>query len=341
MKTANTLSVKEFNRHLVRKQLLLQKTVTSRQLAHSTGLSLMTVRSILAELAVCGETAEESRVPSNGGRPAAQYRYNSGYSHAVMLFGYQKNDRNLIRMRILNLFGDCVYAEEQYFGPVLCDSFDTMLDRAFASVGAIGIIGFGLPGEEENGIVTINDYPSLVGGDFMKHYRERYGVPVLFVNDINAAALGYCRRCGEVRGAVAGLYFPRLYPPGMGLIIDGKIHRGKQCFAGELGCLPLGIEWSRLRYDDRTELYGAVSRLLAAVICTVAPEQLVLYGDFFTEKDAPRIKESTEKLLRSRFSVSLETESSLEGDYESGLANILLEKLYAVLFGEFSEVPVC
>ena len=207
MKKANALLVKSMNQNLVRRQLLSQKAATKQQLAQLTGLSLMTTSSIIIDKMSNGEIIEGNMIPSSGGRPSAEYCYNGGYRHAVILLGYQKNNRNFIRMRVLNMFGSCVYTEEQYFGTVFCDSFDEMLARAFTSFGDIGIIGFGLPGEEENGIITINDYPNLVGDRFMKRYRERYKIPVIFVNDVNASVLGYFRRnngCQRLKGTVAG-----------------------------------------------------------------------------------------------------------------------------------------
>lgn len=341
MKTANTLLIKKINLNIVRKQLLLLRTATKQQLAKLTGLSLMTVSSIIAELIDDGEVVEGNSIPSNGGRPSSEFCYNGEFNHAVIFLGYQRNNRNFIRMRVINMFGDCVYTEEKYLDTVFCDSFDDMLDRAFALFAKISIIGFGLPGEEENGIVTINDYPKLVGNEFMKRCTEEYNVPVLFVNDVNATAFGYYRKNYDhysLNDALAGLYFPRLYYPGMGLIIGGEIHYGKQNFVGEFGHLPIGIEWDRLDYDNKTVIYDAISRLLSVVICTIAPEKLVLYGDFFSDGDVAYIKASTESLLRGNFIVNLEIKSDFEADYEYGLTSLILDRQYDNLFGKLTDV---
>ncbi|WP_312644693.1 ROK family protein [Hydrogenoanaerobacterium sp.] len=341
MKTANVLLVKEINQHLIRKQLLSLKAATKQQLAQLTGLSLMTVNSIITEMLERREVFEGNMIPSNGGRPSAEYCYNGGYGHAVILYAHQKNNQNFICMRVLDLLGSCRYSEEQYFDTVLCDGFDEMMERAFAMVGNIGVIGFGLPGEEDDSSITISDYPDLIGKDFIQRYRERYKVPVVFVNDINAAVFGYYQRSSErngTNGTVAGLYFPRLYRPGMGLIIDGSIYHGSQHFAGEIGYLPFGVEWDRFDYENKAALYGSVAHLLAIVCCTVAPEKLILYGDFFTEEDAPCIKTKTEKRLHGGFSVHIETSTSFETDYEYGLATVVLEALYTALFGKYKGV---
>lgn len=339
MKPANTLLIKKINLDLVRNQLLSLRAATKQQLAKQTGLSLMTVNSMIAEMTASGEVVEGNIIPSNGGRPSAEFRYNGEFSHAVIFFAYQKGNRNFICMHVINMFGNCVYAEEKYMDTVLCDSFDEMIEHAFASVTKIAIIGFGLPGEEDKGIVTINDYSQLIGEGFIKRCREKYKVPVLFVNDVNASVLGYYKKNYKYQpltGALAGLYFPRLYYPGMGLVIGGKLHCGKQSFAGELGHLPLGIEWNHLDYENKPAVYDAVSHLLSIVSCTVAPEKMVLYGDFFSDGDAACIKKRTEELLRGDFTVNLAIESDPGNDYEYGLTALILDNLHDNLFGKYA-----
>jgi predicted NBD/HSP70 family sugar kinase len=343
MKKASSLLVKEINRNCVRKHLLTQHSATNAQIAAATGLSFMTVRSILSEMIGSGEVAPGSRIPSDGGRPSEEYLYQSGYSHAVLLFGYQNENRNLIRVRVLNLFGECVYTEEQDFGEILCDSFDPMLSRAFHAAGRASILVLGLPGVEENGVITKNDYRGLIGDTFLKHCRERYEVPVLFVNDVNAAVFGYSGRVGAQteQTAVAAIYFPRLYSPGMGLVIGGKIYTGEHRLAGEIGHLPIGVDWLHLPYGDRERFADAAARLLATVICITAPKRTILYGDFLGESDAGRIREQTREMLHSDFEVELETAASLEPDFEAGLSSIALDHLYRVLFRKSEEDDPC
>lgn len=343
MEKANSLLIKEINRNCVRKQLLTLHSATNAQIAKATGLSFMTVRSILSEMIGSGEVTPGNRVPSDGGRPSEEYRYQSGYSHAVLLFGYQSENRNFIRVRVLNLFGECVYSEEQNFGTILCDSFDPMLDRAFQAAGRAAILVLGLPGVEEDGVITKNDYRGLIGGIFLKRCRERYKVPALFVNDVNAAVFGYSGRVGAQteQAAVAAIYFPRLYNPGMGLVIGGKIYTGEHRLAGEIGHLPVEVDWIHLPYGDRDKFAEAAARLLAAVICITAPKRAILYGDFLRETDAEGIREQTRKLLPGDFAVELETAASLEPDFEAGLSSIALDHLYRVLFRKSEEDGPC
>lgn len=341
MKTANVYLMKEMNRNLVRQKLLEQKTATKQELTQMTDLSAMTVGSIIEEMSGNGEVYEGEMIPSNGGRPAVEYCYNGSFSHAAIIYGYQKMNKNYISLRVVNMLGECIYSEEEYLDIVTISHFDKLLKRAFGAINSIGIIGFGLPGEEEEGTVTINDYPDLVGRKFIEHFQEQYKIPVIFENDANAAVFGYYRRISkrqDVNGTIAGLYFPRLYVPGMGLIINGKVYKGKQNFAGEFTQLPIGIECESLNYENKDHLYSVLSRLLSIICCVLAPENIVLYGDFFRRQDRDNIKKETERLLEGNFIVNLEISTTFEDDYEYGLKSIMLDRLYKSLFGELVNI---
>jgi glucokinase len=68
--------------------------------------------------------------------------------------------------------------------------------------------------------------------------REALGVPCAMDNDGNLGALGE-HRFGAGRGAASLLYVTLSTGIGAGMVLDGKIMRGADSFAGELGHVPL------------------------------------------------------------------------------------------------------
>ncbi len=325
---ANTILIKEVNKELVRNELKRMRKATIHQLSLATGLSVVTVGALLAEMAESGEAFESATVPSNGGRPSALYSYNENFRLAAVIYGYQKNDSNLIRFLVVNLYGECIEKQEVYSRDVEVQSFAPTIDDFLAKYPAIGAIGFGLPGSEENGVILTHDYRGLIGEAFMRFYRSRYGLPVVFINDVNAAVAGYYSSCGKSK-CIAGLYFPRIYLPGAGMVINGGIHRGFRSFAGELGGMPLGTDWINLDYSDADAVTREVGRLVAAYCCILAPEKFVLYGDFFNEDSAERIRGFTRGLLPRHFEADLCVSGDFEKDFERGAILTSLEELNA------------
>ncbi len=323
---ADTGLMKKMNRKLIRAALKECKTATKPELSHRTGLSVVTVGSLLAELIREGEVEEAGMAPSGGGRPGLVYRYRNDFRCALLLYGHQRNNRNLIHVSVIDLAGTCLWRKDEYYDEITVSCFDAVLDEAVGLFPQTGLLAFGLPGEAVDGVITICDYERISGDDFLRRYRDRYGIPVIFENDVNAMTYGCCGPEFE-EGSVAGIYFPRLYPPGAGLVLDGKIYYGTGHFAGEIMKLPVPEPWGELDYGDGERVLKMLKAVLAIFCCVVAPRRLVLYGDFFTEGMEAALKAGCEELLEGRYEMEIAVKENLEHDYEAGMVRLALEAL--------------
>ncbi len=133
------------------------------------------------------------------------------------------------------------------------ESFDGGLDEVFAGFDNIGLIAFGLPGEAIGNEVTINDFNGLEGRVFPPVSGSTIRVPVLFENDINAMTYGYYRKLRRREASLAGIYFPRSFLPGAGLILNGSIYYGASHFAGEMGAMYTPVPWEKLDYYEESQ----------------------------------------------------------------------------------------
>ncbi len=85
------------------------------------------------------------------------------------------------------------------------------------------------------------DYSST---NFKKIFEERYDLPFLIENDANAAAFAEYK-VGAARGSRNSITVTLGTGVGGGIIIDGKLLKGKSGAAGEVGHIVLGIEENR------------------------------------------------------------------------------------------------
>jgi len=300
-------------------------------LAQRTGLSVVTVKSALVEMAESGEVFPWHTIPSDGGRPSMLYQYQPHFRHALVIYGFQQGGGNLIRALVVNLYGECVWQKQTAIPEVRPESFCPYIEAALRRFPTISVIGFGLPGVEENGIITANDYGRLVGLPFVDFYRQKYERPVFYLNDVNAAVKG-CDAARLKLNCLVGVYFPRIYPPGAGMVLNGEVYAGAHNFAGEIGGLLPDVDWMRLDYGDAPAVCGAMARMLAVYCRVVAPDQFVLYGDFFQDSFAPAIQSETEKLLGGRFDVDIALSAAFEKDFERGMILCALTKIDETLF---------
>jgi hypothetical protein len=235
-------------------------------------------------------------------------------------------------MLVINLFGVCVRRIEAFIDNIQVSSFCRYIDALLEDFPTVGAIGFGLPGVEENGLIQSNDYGDLVGDAFMEYYRHKYGVPVLFINDVNAAVKGCFARLSPKSTCLVGIYFPRTFPPGAGLVINGEIYTGAHHYAGEIGHLISGFDWTRVNYSDASVVCKAVAELLAMYCRIVAPSQFILYGDFFSEAHMLAIKANAQALLHQSFPVNVSFVSNFGSDVELGMILSVLEQIDETLF---------
>ena len=325
---ADAKLMKELNKRQLRRILRQCKEATKPELADRTGLSVGTINSLLEDLLKTGEVVQSGLAPSGGGRPSTRYQYRPDYRYAVLLYGHQSEGRNLMHLAVVNLMGECVWRKEEYFDEILVESFEAVLDDVIGRFPEIGLLAFGLPGEVVDDVVTIHDYQALVGPEFMAHYKERYHLPVVFENDINAMTYGACWEGDVEKATVAGIYLPRIYPPGAGLVIQGKIYYGTSHCAGELAGLPVPVSWDSLDYGREHDVLENLKLLTAVYGFTVAPETLIFYGDFFTEELQEQLRAYSGRLLEGKFHMDLIFAENLERDYEEGMKRLALEALW-------------
>jgi glucokinase len=111
----------------------------------------------------------------------------------------------------------------------------------------VAAVGVGLPGlvnNETHRAVMLPNLPDLSSLDLYSELQRMTGLPVVLDNDANAAAYGELL-VGAGRGAQTLFYVGIGTGIGAGLVVDGRLWRGANGYAGEFGHMtvdPDGIE---------------------------------------------------------------------------------------------------
>ena len=117
------------------------------------------------------------------------------------------------------------------------DAAGSILDQAKVAKVELVAVGVSIPGPWDHDAGTFLDLPNLPGWEgypIRRRLEEDFDVPVHMDNDANAAALAEWK-FGAGRGSRHLIYLTMSTGIGGGLILDGRLHRGRNYNAGEVG----------------------------------------------------------------------------------------------------------
>jgi predicted NBD/HSP70 family sugar kinase len=217
------------------------RATTRAELVALTGLARSTVAQRMDALLAQRLVIPAGASASTGGRPPKTFAFNrnAGVVLAADLGATHS------RVAVTDLAGD-VMVETRTDIPIadgpdtvlgwLEETFDALLTESAHKQSDVRGIGVGIPGPVEFATGTPVAPPIMPGWDgygVATRLRERYGATVLVDNDVNIMALGeYWARWRDT----AHLLFVKVGTGiGCGVITDGRIHRGAQGAAGDIG----------------------------------------------------------------------------------------------------------
>ena len=207
-----------------------------------TGLGRGVVAQRVAELVDLGLVVEGSVGPSTGGRPPRQVSFRADAGHTLVAdLGATSIDVAVTDLdgRIL---GHRDEPAEIGAGADRClDRVDELFEELTAATrdlpGRLWGIGIGVPGPVEFASGRPVSPPIMPGWDgypIRERFVARYGAPVWVDNDVNILALGEWRS-GVAVGHDNVVVIKIGTGIGAGIISNGRIHRGAQGSAGDVG----------------------------------------------------------------------------------------------------------
>lgn len=222
------------------------RAVSRAQIMQVTGLSRSTVSQRLDTLLGAGFICAASNESSTGGRPPATFQINQDFG--VMLLADLGTQQ--MQIALSDMHGQIKqsrnYQIEINDGPekILDDvkrSFLELLASNGNGIDDVKGIGIGMPSPVEFATGTLVRPPLMIGWDgccVPDYFRRTFGCPIVLDKDVNLMALGEYR---EVWPESTHLMFITIDTGiGAGLIMDGRLQRGAQGGAGDIGHLFVG-----------------------------------------------------------------------------------------------------
>jgi len=251
--TADQAFVREVNLSSVLRVIHTEAPLSRAQLANVTGLNKSTVSSLVEELLARG-LIHETGVNSNGtGRPSTLLEINP---QAGAIIGVEFGV-DFVSVALTDFLGNILWQQMVNTDPAddqeitLANTLDLVHEAiAVGREMSLLLIGLGLAAP---GIVDLDDgvlvfAPNLCWRDvpLRKIFSDKTGLKVFIENDANAAAIaehlfGVARHSNDFIFVFVGVGI------GSGLFLNGKLYRGKNGYAGEIGRSPIMAESSQLQ----------------------------------------------------------------------------------------------
>ena len=240
----NHSKIKETNRKKIIKLLLEKNEVTKLDISRSLDISITTVSTNITELKKEGIVSDVRSLESTGGRKAMALKINENCRFAL---GIALTPRH-VKLSLINLkkevIGDIRIRHNKKDIESIIDiakeNINKILNNKEISIDKLLGIGISIPGtvDSEEGIIK-NCY--LLGAENynLKKSFEEFNTTIYIDNEANLSA--YYEFLNK-KGILSNLLYVSITDGlGLGIIIDGKIYRGSNNAAGEMGHIKIII----------------------------------------------------------------------------------------------------
>lgn len=245
--------IRAHNRATVLGELLASTPTTRARLAEATGLSTATVTRTIEALIEEGLAHDLYTLPAEGrGRRSVLLEARSDQHLAVGIDIGASNTRLLVVDLSANVIARESLSTPKEAGPL---ELATWVHREIDSIvgdraGNLAAAAFGLPGAVNPHTKVVSNAPHLPAVEdqkFRQHIEDRLDGTVDFDNDANYALLGEYY-FGTAIGIPNVVMFTIGTGLGAGVLVDGKLLRGRNGLVGEFGSIPVGPMSTRLEH---------------------------------------------------------------------------------------------
>lgn len=231
------------NRSLVLQKLYRKPAQSRADLARSTGLTRVTVADLVSDLMDQGLVREVGqRVDPRPGKPATLLEMDRG---SFQIIGVDLSDLERFRGGVLDLDGTVitehsVVAGSRTDGDATAQVLALLEILVSAATAPLLGLGVGAPGIVDlDGVVLAARHLGWSGEDLQAILTSRFGLPVIVVNDANAALLAehsFGSAAQDMLLIKVGLGV------GASLLLDGRPLVGSRYVAGEIGHVVVGTD---------------------------------------------------------------------------------------------------
>ena len=297
----NHSKIKETNRKKIIKLLLEKNEVTKLEISRSLDISITTVSTNITELKNEGIVSDVRSLESTGGRKAMALKINENCRFAL---GIAFTPRH-VKLSLINLKKEIIEdirvkhnkKDIESIIVIAKENINKILNNKEISSDKLLGIGISIPGtvDSEEGIIK-NSYLLEAENYNLKRSFEEFNTNIYVDNEANLSAYYEFLNKKDILSNL--LYVSITDGLGLGIITDGKIYRGSNNSAGEMGHIKIAIDGKSCKCGSRGCLESYTSKnVLLENFNEISNEKLDDIEEFISlfEKGDKTIKEVLER----------------------------------------------
>ena len=310
MTTEAKLSTRQRNLLTMLNLLQQDSSQSAKDLSTQTGLSIVSINKLL-------DVLDNKQLITNGflntpGRRAKTYQLRADAGKLGIIQLIENNGKIQITYFLCDLLGQ-VYLRKEAAKSL--DSLDYLLDfiKNMAAKDRPDKIIVGIPGVELNALLQISDVQSLQGINLSAAITTATGIDSSIVNDVNASTYGANEKSSS-ENITVGIYFPKSFGPGVGIVINNHLLHGADGLTGE-------IQFGTVSSENKTQ---EIIQHLQNIISLLNPNLVIAYVEKLNLSSAEinHIKQTIDRKLPLHQNYSLNFDHNFENDYLTGLIAI-------------------
>ncbi len=322
--------VKQHNIQFLKRILKEERQpMTKSQLSKQSGLSVVTINKLILEMVESGQVLEMTNPIVTGGRRAAVYQLNQNHQLCLVMLYIEEDKEIKTHVSVVNLYGDRLACEEDILQLTEWASIESCIQSYCCKFPNIKMISIGLPGVDMSSNLTVVDAETMKGIVLHQKIEERFALPVIIENDINAAVFGYkYTKANPDSTIVSGLYFPEHYPPGTALVFDDYIYHGSNGLSGETKHLPVFNDLT-FPLSEKSNIMCICEQIIQTIITMYDPNELILYtkASVMRRIELETIKENLPLVFSYGKEVVITNSEDFQDDYYQGLVLLGIKEL--------------
>lgn len=185
------------------------------------------------------------------------------------------------------------------------------------------LIIIGTSGVESTQKMILSDIPGLSEVNLEQYLFEHTNITVKVINDVNAMVLGISKNNQEDN--IVGIYYPKNYAPGVGLLISGHLVLGKSGAAGEIS---LGPSYKNTHYPMKQDIFEKyLLNDLQTIVALLDPNRIVVFAPE-RKLDKHKLSKDLHGRIHQISETTIDFDKNIDQTYRNGLINYGREKIF-------------